>query len=133
MVIISDIMHKDVFQTSKDATCFDAVKELCDKGVSCLAVTENGSLEGIITRRDIFEKLILSKKNPEAFNVSDIMSSPAITVNSNATLIAASGLMKEKGIKQLPVVDEDQLVGVITQTDLVMNINKLIGFDQRNA
>jgi CBS domain-containing protein len=133
MVIIKDVMSKDVITIEKEKTIFDAISIMCSKNISCLVIIENEKVVGIITRHDILEKVILEKIEPENAFVKDFMTTPVITLNENGTLIAASGIMNSKKIKQIPIVSDDNtLSGIITQTDIVINVNSLIGFYKQN-
>ncbi len=110
MVYIKDVMSQIVYTIDKNKTILDAAKEMSTKGVSCLVIKENENIEGIITRRDILEKVVAEKIKPETVKVVKKMSLPVITINENAALIAASGIMNVKKVKQLPVVNKNKLV-----------------------
>ncbi|MGM5488885.1 MAG: CBS domain-containing protein [Nanobdellota archaeon] len=130
MVFIKDIMHRHVFTIDKSQTVFSAAEKMSNKGISCLVIVEEDVPKGIITRRDIFEKVIIAKKNPEEMTVAMVMTTPVVTMNEGASLIAASGIMNARKIKQVPIVSEEKLVGIVTQTDIVSNINTILGFDR---
>ncbi len=126
MVTVEDIMSKDVFKIEKSENVYAAVNMMSMNTVSCLVVIDNGKGAGIITRRDVLEKVVLPRKNVDEVKVEEIMSTPVITMAANATLIAASGIMNAKKIKQIPIVNNDDLIGIITQTDIVLNINNVV-------
>ncbi len=132
MITIHDVMNKNVLTVNKDSTIFEAAEIMANKEVSCLVVVEDGNVKGILTWRDILGKVVIKKLNLEAVKASEIMASPVITINQDATLHAASGIMNIKKIKQLPVVNQGKLVGIITQTDVVRNINYILESDKMN-
>ena len=61
------------------------------------------------------------------------MSSPVITISEHKTLVDAANIMNKNRIKQLPVLHKEKLVGVMTQTDVVRNIKKVIKYEQHKC
>lgn len=132
MVVIKDVMNKNVETVKPDSTIYAAAELMSSKGISCLIISEDEKVSGIVTRRDILEKVIVQRKNPDEIKVSEIMTAPVITVNEEATLIYAAGIMNYRKIKQIPVVSQEKVAGIVTQTDIVLNINTILGFDKKN-
>jgi CBS domain-containing protein len=133
MVLIKDVMSKNVIIIEENKTIFEAADKMCSKGISSLVIIESDKVKGIITRRDIFEKVMIKKLDPEKILVKEIMSFPVVVLNENASLIAASGLMKSRKIKQIPIIsDNNNIIGIITQTDIILNINCILGFDKKD-
>lgn len=83
-----------------------------------LVVVDDGKPVGIITERDIVRRLVAEGKNASATQVGEIMSTPLISVGPEATLAAAVRVMYENGIRRLPIVENDRVIGIITSTDL---------------
>ncbi len=83
-----------------------------------LVVVDNGKPVGIITERDIVRRLVAEGKSASATKVGEIMSTPLISVGPEATLAAAVRVMYENGIRRLPIVEDDRVIGIITSTDL---------------
>jgi malate dehydrogenase (oxaloacetate-decarboxylating) len=73
---------------------------------------------GIVTERDTIERVILEDKNPKKTKIRDIMSSNIKTIHALAPLEKAAKLMNEYKIKKLPVILNNEIVGIITETDL---------------
>lgn len=132
MVLVKEVMNKDVSIISKNSSAIDAAKKMTSKGISCLIVSEGEKIDGIITRRDIFEKVLVLEKDVNSVKVCEIMSFPVETIDENNNLIVGAGIMNTKHIKQIPVVQAEKLVGIITQTDVVRNINMIAQFDVPN-
>jgi signal-transduction protein with cAMP-binding, CBS, and nucleotidyltransferase domain len=130
MVIIKEIMTSNIFTIGKNNTIYQAAELMANKGVSCLLILNENNADGIITRRDILEKVILKKINPEEATVLEHMTTPVFTMNVDATIIAASGIMNAKKIKQLPIEMDQKIVGIVTQTDVVRHINKILEYDR---
>lgn len=122
MVVLGDIMNSEVVTVLKDDSIFHAAEKMAANNISCLIILENGSPAGIITRRDIFEKVLLKRRDPDETRVDEIMTQDIITLRPSATLIAASGIMSMKKVKQLPIEDDGKLIGIVTQTDIIKNI-----------
>jgi len=102
-----------------DATLFDVVRRLGEKRIGALPVVDGGRITGIISERDLI--YCLREHGPEVLSwpVSRVMSSPAITTTSDGDVLAALGLMTERRIRHLPVVDRGQIRGIVSIGDLV--------------
>jgi signal-transduction protein with cAMP-binding, CBS, and nucleotidyltransferase domain len=73
---------------------------------------------GIVTERDFVTK-VAAEGRPLFTEIAEVMSSPLITINSEETIWEASEMMKEKGIHKLPVKENEQIIGIVTATDIV--------------
>jgi len=102
-----------------DASLYDAVRKLGEKRIGALPVVESGRSSGIISERDVI--YALREHGPEALQsrVSQIMSSPAITVSAETGVLEALALITQRRIRHLPVVDEGQIRGIVSIGDLV--------------
>jgi CBS domain-containing protein len=102
-----------------DATLFDAVRKLGEKRIGALPVIEGGRIAGIMSERDII--YCLRDHGPEVLDwpVSKVMSSPAITAESDTSVLAALALMTQRRIRHLPVVEGGQIRGIVSIGDLV--------------
>ena len=102
-----------------DATLFDAVRRLGEKRIGALPVLEGGRIAGIMSERDVI--YCLRDHGPDVLDwpVSRVMSSPAITADSQTDVLAALALMTQKRIRHLPVVDRGEIRGIVSIGDLV--------------
>ena len=102
-----------------DAQVFDAVRRLGEKRIGALPVLEQGRIAGIMSERDVI--YCLRDHGPEVLDwpVSRVMSSPAITASSDTDVLVALALMTQKRIRHLPVVEREQIVGIVSIGDLV--------------
>ncbi len=132
MVTIKDFMHTEVKTITKDESVYGAAKVMSENGISCLIVVEDNSPIGIVTRRDIFENVLISRKDVDQTKVEDIMTKDIVTLKPEGTIIAASGIMSLKKVKQIPIVKDGKLNGIITQTDIVKNINVIMKYDKQS-
>lgn len=123
---VKDIMTCDVITTTSDVDVVNAFEKLMEYKISALPVVEDDKLIGIITATDVGHNLILDKYELGT-NVEEIMIKPVVTVSPEDTLQNAIEIMKEgvssSGIlNQLPVVDEDKLVGIISDGDIIQEL-----------
>ncbi|MFL6727579.1 MAG: CBS domain-containing protein [Sphingomicrobium sp.] len=104
---------------SGDATVYDVVRRLGEKRIGALPVTDGGRIAGIVSERDVI--YCLRDHGPEVLDwaVSRIMSSPAITADSQMDVLAALALMTQRRIRHLPVVEAGQIRGIVSIGDLV--------------
>jgi signal-transduction protein with cAMP-binding, CBS, and nucleotidyltransferase domain len=115
---VNDVMSKNVVSVDKSVWLTEVAKKMDTFNIGCVIITENSKPIGIVTERDFVTKTA-SQGRPLFTEVYNIMSSPLITVNSKETIWEAAEIMKEKGIHKLPVKYNDQIVGMITTTDIV--------------
>lgn len=123
---VKDIMTCDVITTTSDVDVVNAFEKLMEYKISALPVVEEDKLIGIITATDVGHNLILDKYELGT-SVEEIMIKPVVTVSSEDTLQKAIEIMKEgvssSGIlNQLPVVDGDKLVGIISDGDIIQEL-----------
>jgi CBS domain-containing protein len=122
-MLVQEIMTKDVVTIDCKKTIYDACKVYKDKKVGCLVVMDNDILVGLVTERDIIERAILEDRSPRNTQIRDIMSSNLKIIHALAPLEKASQIMKENNIKKLPVILNNKIVGIITQTDISETID----------
>ena len=109
----------EVHSVSPRASVYEALEKLAEKNVGALVVMDGADLIGILSERDYVRKVILKGYSSKELKVSEIMSSPAITVSPKATIDECMQRMTDKRCRHLPVVDEGRLVGVVSIGDLV--------------
>lgn len=115
---VRDIMKKQIVSIDISLTVKDAAKMMEDTGVSCLVVTSKNMPVGILTERD-FVTRITSLDKSSSTPVQNVMSLPLISSSPNDTIRKLADLMKEKKIHKVPVIEGNQLVGIVTATDLI--------------
>jgi CBS domain-containing protein len=104
---------------SAEASVHDAVRRLGEKRIGALPVLEGGRIAGIMSERDVI--YCLRDHGPDVLDwpVSRVMSSPAITADSQTDVLAALALMTQRRIRHLPVVDGGEIRGIVSIGDLV--------------
>jgi CBS domain-containing protein len=127
--LVDSIMSKKPEAVGADLTVTKAAAILAAREDRCLIVAKDGLVIGIVTATDMVEKVIAEGANPERVYVSDIMTSPVITVNATATIGKVAELMSEYGVERLPVVDDSgSLAGLVTSVELARWLAKMNDF-----
>lgn len=111
-------MVKEVVTVQKDVSAHDAVKLMNKNRIGCLIAVYNGEVLGILTKRDLLEKVLEKCKNPKETKVSEIMTRQVVLGKPDMELVEATRLMFENKVKRLPIVEENRLMGLITLTDI---------------
>jgi len=115
---IKRLMVRDVVTVQADDSAHDAVKLMNENRIGCLVTTYNGRIYGILTERDLLERVLEKCKNPKETMVSEIMTSGVIVGDPDMGLDDATRLMFENKVKKLPIVKGSRLVGLVTLTDI---------------
>lgn len=111
-----------IWSIGPDDSVYDAIHLLAEKKIGALAVTDGGQLIGIISERDYARQIILKGRSSENTLVKDIMSRNVITAQSDQDIDECMRLMTDKRIRHLPIVDDGNLIGMISIGDLVRAI-----------
>ena len=112
----------DIISIQPDASVLDAIKLMAEKGIGSLVVTEGEALKGIVTERDYARKVIIKGRASDSTRISEIMTADVVTASSDQTVNQCMAMMTELKCRHLPVVDDGQLVGMISIGDLVQAI-----------
>jgi CBS domain-containing protein len=102
-----------------DATVYDAIERMDARRVGALLVIRGDRLVGVISERDYTRKVILLGRASKETQVEEIMSSNVISVRSDMSLGECLQLVTDRGIRHLPVVEDDKVVGLLSIGDLV--------------
>jgi CBS domain-containing protein len=113
---------EEVFWVAPDATVFDAIALMAEKGIGALVVLADGKLVGIMSERDYARKVFLQGRHSKETAVLEIMTSPVVTVTPDTRVHECMRLVTEKRIRHLPVVERDRVVGMISIGDLVNTV-----------
>lgn len=121
MIVAAVLRSKgsEVETIAPGASLIDAVARLGGRRIGALPVVEEGELRGIISERDVIYALRDHGAEALDWSVEKLMSSPAITVDSQTAVLAALAMMTERRIRHLPVVEERGIVGIVSIGDLV--------------
>jgi CBS domain-containing protein len=113
--------HKgsSVWCISPEATVFEAIQMMAEKNVGALLVTERDRLAGIVSERDYTRKVALLGRFSRETKVREIVTSPVVHVSPGHTVQECMRLMTEHRVRHLPVLEGDQILGVVSIGDLV--------------
>ena len=111
-----------VWSTQSDATVFEALSLMAEKGVGALLVFEYNNLVGIFSERDYARKVILKGRSSSNTAVGEIMTKKVLVVYPNQTMNDCMALMTDKHIRHLPVMEDDSVIGLISIGDVVKEI-----------
>jgi CBS domain-containing protein len=119
--ILSEKGH-EVWSTSPNTTVFDALKFMSEKSIGALVVLDNLEVVGVFSERDYARKVTLEGKSSKNLPVKEIMTRRVVCVKPENTTEECMALMTDKHIRHLPVVEGDELVGIISIGDVVKAI-----------
>ena len=117
-----DSKGHEVWSIGPSSSVYEALEMMADKNVSGLLILDGSQLVGIFTERDYARKLVLQGRISRDTNVSDLMTKKVLYVKPSNTVSDCMNLMTAKRIRHLPVIDQEQLVGILTIGDLVKQI-----------
>jgi CBS domain-containing protein len=120
-VTVRDMLRgkSGVYSIGPNDSVYDALRLMADKNIGAVIVRSDQQLEGIFSERDYARKVILLGKTSRETLVKEIMTSPVISIEPDWTADQCMALMTEKRVRHLPVIEQDQLVGVISIGDVV--------------
>ena len=116
----ADVMTKGVISIEGTATVADAIRMMKEKKVSSLFVNRRGQEDawGIVTRKDVVNKVVDPGKDPAEVKVFEIMSKPLVTVSPGLALKYCARLFNATGIRRAPVFDGKDIIGILSNTDI---------------
>ncbi len=117
-----DNKGRNIISIKSDASVLDAIVLMADKGIGSLVVMDDGDLTGIVTERDYARKVIIKGRASDTTPVADIMTKDVTTASSAMTVNKCMAIMTAIKCRHLPVVDDGELVGMISIGDLVQAI-----------
>ena len=109
----------DVFSIAPDATVFDAISLMAEKGIGAVLVFREGRLAGILSERDYTRRVILQGRASKETRVEEIMTTGVVTGDPGMTVEQAMRLMTERRIRHLPILEGGRVSGMISLGDLV--------------
>lgn len=122
MATVSRLLEKkskELISVSPDTVIRDAIAKMADKSSGTALVMDGNKLIGILSERDFIRKIYLKDLCGKGVKVSEIMSSKLTTVTADTTLESCMNLMTDKRIRHLPVLNGDQVIGIVSIGDIV--------------
>ena len=111
-----------VWSIAPQETVYKALQLMSEKDLGALLVIDKGKVVGLFSERDYARKVILKGKSSKSTNVSELMTKEVLFVDPGASVEDCMSLMTEKRVRHLPVMKKKQLVGMVTQGDVVKQL-----------
>lgn len=108
-----------VWSIPPDSSVYEAIEQMADKKIGALLVLRGGRLDGIVTERDYARKVILKGKQSRDTRVREIMTAPVLYVTPNQSIDDCMRLMTAHRVRHLPVLDGENVMGIVSMGDLV--------------
>lgn len=125
---IGELISRNLVYINYDSNTIKAAIIMRENNISCLVVKEKGEFVGIVTEKDIINKVVAEELYPGDVKIDKIMSKDLVSVSANESIENAAKLMRKKGVRRLVVLEDDRIIGVITETD----ITKIVGDIRKN-
>lgn len=117
---VSDLMHTRVVTVSPELTAADAARTMEQSDTGFVPVCgSDGRIRGVLTDRDIVTRCIAAKIDPAQIKVGEVMTRGVISVSPDDSVKTAADILSGEQIRRLPVVENEQVVGVLSLADLV--------------
>lgn len=119
-VVVRDIMSRPVVSVKQTATAEEVAKLMAKHDIGCVLVEgKKGETVGIVTERDIVQRIAAKNLQPSKVTVTESMSKPVITVQSKVSVTEAAKLMNQRKVRRLAVMENGKLAGVLTMKDIL--------------
>ncbi len=129
MGLVRDIMIRAVITIEHDKTAKDVALIFAEKGISSLVVVQDGKPIGLVTERDLARKVSTTDRKSIEVSLSEIMSANFRWVEPMTPIEDAVQKMLNKNVRRLLVLENDKLVGIITETDLAKYLRSKLLID----
>ena len=126
MILVKDIMSKEVKFVRPDTSAQEVVATLNKFNIGSVIVVQKDKPVGIVTVRDVMNRLVEQYLAPKVLTARQMMTSPMTTISGEATVEEAAKLMAQKNVKTLPVMDKDKMMGVVSFTDIAFKVPTLL-------
>ncbi|MBC3364197.1 CBS domain-containing protein [Pseudomonas sp. Z5-35] len=119
LVRLKSVQNQQVHSIAPEQTVLEALQIMAEKNVGALPVIENGQVIGVFSERDYARKMVLKGRSSVGTPVRTIMSAPVITADSQQSIDRCMEVMTDSHLRHLPVLDNGQLIGLLSIGDLV--------------
>lgn len=117
---VTEVMNKEVIVMDINSDIPAIAKEMVSHDAGSVIVTENGKAMGIVTERDLVKDIVTENRKPSEVKTKEVLSTPLITIEPETNIVEASEIMLKAKIKRLPVLEDRTVIGVISNTDILM-------------
>ena len=119
---VLQVKGSGIWSVAPQASVYEALEVMADKNVGALLVIAKGKVVGIFSERDYARKVILKGKSSKETSVGELMTQKVFCVEPGDSVEHCMALMTAKGIRHLPVMENDQLVGILSIGDVVKRV-----------
>ncbi len=116
---VRDLMTKQIVSLPMESSVVDAAREMTNRGIASVLLTAGDAYVGIVTDRDIISKVVARTLQPHRVRLADVMTSPLVSIRDDASVQAAAEAMRNNKIRRLVVTHEGQIVGIISESDII--------------
>lgn len=125
---IERVMRSPPVTISISDTVSSVVKKMTLNDIGAIIVMDSGVMAGIVTERDLVEKVIEARKDPDETVASDVMSSPVVSIEMDRSVRDALKLMEDRRIRRLAVTRNGRLTGIVTERRLLYSLASVAEF-----
>lgn len=118
-MLVKDFMTSIIVTADHDALVSDAARLMAAENVGSLVITQGDVLAGLVTRRELIAAQLLSDEIYHSLILEDIMITPVVTISPDADIGQAIGLMNQTGRHHIPVIDGDDITGMVSSSDII--------------
>ena len=120
MPTVGEVMTRGVITIGEEESVALAMKTMVERHVSSLIVKkkDDADVYGIVTRKDIIHSVVGRNNDPGDMNVAEVMTKPVMTITPGMDVVAAAKLMEKTKVRRFPVVENNVLVGLISNSDI---------------
>lgn len=111
-----------IVSISPDASVLEAAQKMRDEKIGAIMVMEKNALVGIMSERDIMNRVVAEEKDPAATLVQDVMTTRVSVINPRITVRDAMQIVTEKHLRHMPIVQNGELMGMLSSGDLTRSI-----------
>jgi CBS domain-containing protein len=121
---VGEVMTSPVETVTEGLTATEAARRMREFGVGGLPVLDGGRVRGLVTESDVLE-VVAAGLNPAETHLGVCMSTPVVTATPEENIMDVAARMREHSVRRVPVLDGDELVGIVTTTDLAHYLPRL--------
>lgn len=125
-MLIRDVMNRNVITIQSEVSAREAAKIMSKNQIGSLVVIDENKIMGILTETDIVKKIVSEDRDLDETKIKDIMTEKVLTIEPDKKVEDAVSMMTQNKIKRLPVVENEEVIGIITTSDIIVVEPKLI-------
>jgi len=123
---VRDIMARSVVKIGLESSIDEAIRKMLDERITSLIVEDSGGGYGILTRKDIINKVVGGGKDPKEIKVGEVMSQPLLTVPPDMSMDDVARLMAKTDIRRFPVMNNGKMIGLVSNSDIIKAVSGMI-------